>query len=173
MAPEEQFLRLFLQHQSDVRAFIGSLVRDPHARDDLFQEVALICWRDFDGYDPGRSFGAWARGIAANKVKQWWERSRRAPRAFSPHTVAAILEAFDRTESEAPAKLDALRACVDELPAKARRLLADRYQLLLKPGEIAKRLKTTRDAVYKALARTRIRLRECIRRRLAWQGRGE
>jgi len=173
MADQEQFLRLFLQHQSDVRAFIGALVRDPHVRDDVFQEVALICWRDFGRYDPARSFGAWARGIAANKVRQGWERARSAPVAFSPETVAALLEAFDRTESQAPPKLDALRACIEELPEKARRLLAHRYQLLLKPDEIARRLETTRDAVYKALARTRIRLRDCIRRRLAWQGRGD
>ena len=83
MDRQEKFLRLFLQHQGDVRAFLGSLVRDPHARDDLFQEVALICWRDFARYDPTRSFGAWARGIAANKVKQWWAQARRAPVAFS------------------------------------------------------------------------------------------
>jgi len=173
MASHEQFLRLFLQHQGDVRAFIGSLVRDANAREDLFQEVAMICWRDFARYDPARSFGAWARGIAANKVKQWWERSSRGPAVFSPQTVAALLDAFNRTEhDDAAPRLDALRECLRELPEKARRLLAQRYQLLRKPAEIAAHLKTTRDAVYKALARTRIRLRDCIRRRLALRGRG-
>ena len=84
MDRHEQFLRLFLTHQADVRAFIGSLVRDAHAREDLFQEAALVCWRDFGRYDPARSFGAWARGIAANKVKQWWARAKRGPAAFPP-----------------------------------------------------------------------------------------
>ena len=172
MDRHEQFLRLFLQHQADVRAFIGSVVRDPHARDDVFQEVALVCWRDFDRYDASRSFGAWARGVAANKVKQWWERSRRGPVAFSPQTVDAILDAFNRTESDVSPRLDALRACLEELPQKARRLLTYRYQLSLRPAEIARRLEATRDAVYKALARIRVRLEDCIRRRLALEERG-
>ena len=29
---------------ADIKAFIGSLVLDPHLRDDLFQEVALVLW---------------------------------------------------------------------------------------------------------------------------------
>src|SRR5947209_8679153 len=39
-----EFLTLFLRHQTDLRAFIGSLLRDRHARDDVFQEVALALW---------------------------------------------------------------------------------------------------------------------------------
>ena len=172
MDRHEQFLRLFLQHQGDVRAFIGSLVRDPHVRDDVFQEVALVCWRDFGRYEPGRSFGAWARGIAANKVKQMWARSKRRPVPFSPETVDALLQAFDQSEKGVPARLDALRACLAELPKKARRLLEYRYQLGLTPREIANRIEAKRDAVYKALARTRMRLEACIRRRMTLAERG-
>jgi len=172
MDRQEHFLRLFLQHQADVRAFIGSLVREPQARDDLFQEVALVCWRDFARYDPARSFGAWARGIAANKVKQAWAKASHTPMPFSPETVDAILAAFDRTAADVSPRLDALRECVDELPERPRRLLAFRYQHALSPAEIARRLESTRDAVYKALARLRARLEDCIRRRLALRERG-
>ena len=172
MDSHERFLRLFLQHQSDLRAFIGSLVRDPHRRDDVFQEVALICWRDFARYDTGRSFGAWARGVAANKIKQMWQRAARSPRPFSPEAVDAILAAFDRSASDLPTRLDALRACIEGLPAKARELLACRYELALTPRQIARRIETTRDAVYKALARARMRLQDCIRRRMAQAERG-
>jgi len=172
MDRQEKFLRLFLKHQGDLRAFIGSLVRDPNVRDDVFQEVALIAWRDFERFDPERSFGAWARGIAANKIKQMWERSSRAPVPFAPQTIDAIRSAFDESEAEASPRLDALRACLEELPKKARRLLSYRYQLKLTPREIANRIEATRDAVYKALARTRMRLQDCIRRRMALGERG-
>jgi RNA polymerase sigma-70 factor (ECF subfamily) len=154
MDRQEHFLRLFLQHQGDLRAFIGSLVRDPNQRDDVFQEVALVCWRDFDRYDPERPFGAWARGIAANKVKQLWDRSSRAPTPFEPETIDAIRAAFDRSEADVSPRLEALRKCLEELPKKARRLLAYRYQYKLSPREIANRIEAQRDAVYKALART-------------------
>ena len=77
MDPHEEFLRLLLRHQSDVKAFIGSLIQDRHLRDDVFQEVALVLWQEFARYDRSRSFGAWARGIAVKKVLQRWEKSRR------------------------------------------------------------------------------------------------
>src|SRR5262249_20181018 len=65
-----EFLRLFERRQAEIRAFIGSLIRDPHVREDLFQEVALVLWQEWERYDPQRSFGAWARGITANKIMQ-------------------------------------------------------------------------------------------------------
>src|SRR5258708_34106656 len=84
-----EFMTLFLRHQAEVKAFIGSLVRDRHGRDDLLQEVALILWEKFPLYDPARSFGAWARGIAAKQVMQRWEKTRRLPMPFAPQTIQA------------------------------------------------------------------------------------
>ena len=113
-----------------------------------------------------------ARGIAANKVKQMWERSARSPIPFAPATVDAILDAFNRSEAGLSPRLDALRLCLDELPDKARRLLQFRYQLSLSPREIAARIEATRDAVYKSIQRARMRLQDCIRRRMALEDQG-
>ena len=66
----EQFLPLFLAAQSDLRAFIGATVRDRALREDVFQEVAMVLWRTFDRFDASRSFGAWARGVAARKIME-------------------------------------------------------------------------------------------------------
>src|SRR5436305_14576230 len=98
MDPQNEFLPLFLEHQVGVRAFIGSLVRDRHGRDDLFQEVALALWHEFDRYDRTRPFGAWARRIAANSVMQRWHKENRLPVPFSPEAITALLDAYDRSE---------------------------------------------------------------------------
>jgi RNA polymerase sigma-70 factor, ECF subfamily len=172
MNPQEEFLTLFLRHQDDVRAFIGSLVRDPHAREDVFQEVALILWNEFPRYDRARPFGAWARGIAANKVLQRWGKDSRAPVPFPPEAIAALLDAYERTETDHSARALALERCLEALPEKSRQLLALRYEQSLKLGQIAERLRTTADAVHKALSRIRERLQGCIRRRLAAGGEG-
>jgi RNA polymerase sigma-70 factor (ECF subfamily) len=166
MDPHEEFLRLLLRHQSDVKAFIGSLIQDRHLRDDVFQEVALVLWQEFARYDRSRSFGAWARGIAVKKVLQRWEKSRRLPVPFSPEAIRAILDAYERTETEAPARTEALHECLERLPEKSRRLLALRYDQALKLGQIAQRVGATVDAVHKALSRIRTRLQKCIERRL-------
>src|SRR5947209_8271641 len=115
-----EFMALFLRHQAELKAFIGSLVRDRHARDDLLQEVALVLWEKFSAYDPGRSFGAWARGIAANKVMQRWEKAGRLPLPFAPAAIQALLDAFERTEASTSAHGVALERCLEDLPEKSR-----------------------------------------------------
>lgn len=159
-----EFLTRFVAHQGDLKAFLASVVRDRSVVEDLFQETSLVLWQKYGEYDPARPFGAWARGIAANKILQ--ERARRVPLAFSPATIRAILEAFDRA---APERRDPgpLRDCVGRLPARSRQLLALRYEQALKLGEIAKRVGSTLDAVHKTLSRIREALEACLRRKAA------
>ncbi len=167
MDHQEAFLRLFLKHQADLKAFVGSLIRDRHTREDVFQEVALVLWQEFHRYDRGRSFGAWARGIAAKKVLQRWQKASRLPVPLAPHVIQAVRDAYDRTEAVASDRAEALEHCLEQLPEKSRRLLALRYDRALKLGQIAQRLGATLDAVHKALSRLRERLQRCVERRLA------
>jgi RNA polymerase sigma-70 factor (ECF subfamily) len=167
MDSQSRFLALLLQHQLGLRAFIGSLVRDREARDDLFQEVALTLWNEFARYDPARPFGAWARGIAAHKVQQRWAREARVPVPFPPAAIQALLDAYDRTEAVESHRADALQRCLDQLPERSRQLLALRYEQSLSLAQIADRVCSTPDAVHKALSRLRARLHQCVQMRLA------
>src|SRR5262249_51402554 len=142
-----EFLKRFLQHESDLKAFIGSLVRDPHARDDVFQDVALVLWEKYSSYDATRSFGAWARGIAGKRVMQRWEREGRTPLPFSPRAIEAIADAYERTASNASDRAGALELCLESLPRRSRDLLTLRYEQSLTLNEIATRLGRTLDAV--------------------------
>jgi RNA polymerase sigma-70 factor (ECF subfamily) len=170
MGANEEFLKLFLRHQGGVKAFLGSVVWDPAAAEDLFQETSLALWESFAQYDPARSFGAWARGIAFKKVLRRREKSRRLPLAFSPQAIQAVLEAYERTEASSP-DLDGLRDCVAKLTDRARSLLALRYERALTLGGIAKETGSTLDAVHKMLSRIREMLLECVQRRLQSESR--
>jgi RNA polymerase sigma-70 factor (ECF subfamily) len=166
MDPHNEFLPLFLQHQVGLRAFIGAVVRDRHARDDVFQEVALTLWHEFARYDPARPFGAWARGIAAKKVLQRYHKDTRQPVPFAPEAIHALLDAYERTEASESDHADALQLCVEQLPERSRTLLNLRYEQSFKLGQIAEQLRTSLDAVHKALSRLRARLQECVEQRL-------
>ncbi len=169
----ERFLAHFLRHQDEIAAVVGSMVRDPHLREDVMQEVAMVLWRKFDEFDPSRSFGAWARGIAVRKVLQAWAREQRFPSAMSPDTMEAVLAGFDETDAENDMWAEreaALERCIRELPDKSRRLLELRYQQSLSLQAIAEQVRSTLDAVNKALSRLRQALRECVERRLAEAG---
>lgn len=165
MKTNEEFLRLFLRHQGDLRAFLGSVVHDRAAAEDLFQEISLVLWQSFGTYDPARPFGAWARGIAVKKVLQGREKSKRLPLAFSPQALEAVLGAYDRTEALAPDPTD-LRDCISKLPPRSQDLLAMRYERSLKLAQIAREVGSTLDAVHKLLTRIRENLQECLQRRL-------
>ena len=165
MKTNEDFLKLFLRHQGDLRAFLGSVVRDRAAADDLFQEISLVLWQSFAHYDPARPFGAWARGVAVKKVLQGREKSRRLPLLFSPQAIQAVVEAYDRTDHLAPDPAH-LRDCISKLPPRSQSLLALRYERSLKLGEIAREVGSTLDAVHKLLSRIRENLQECLQRRV-------
>ena len=161
------FLKLFLAQERDLRAFIGSLVRDGQAREDVFQETALSLWQSFAEFDATRSFGAWARGVASNKIKQCWRAEARRPVSLPPEAVDAVREAFDRSDNgDAAVREAALRICVEKLPERARQALALKYEEGQSAGVIASRLGSSVDAVHQLLSRLRTALAECVRRRL-------
>lgn len=162
MSGHEEFLRHFLKHQDDLRAFIGSLVRDRAACDDLLQDVALTLWQKFESYDSARPFGGWARGIAANKILQWFEKSKRIPLPLSPAATQIIALAFEDSPTGHADEQEALRLCMEKLPERSRRLVQLRYEESLKLREIADRVSSSLDAVHKSLSRIRELLRECV-----------
>jgi RNA polymerase sigma-70 factor (ECF subfamily) len=166
MDAHDEFLTLFLKHQGDLRAFIGSMIRERSARDDVLQETALVLWREFDRYDRSRSFGAWARGFAANKVLQRLERETRSPISLPPEALPAILAAYERTEGPEEERREALDKCLQELPEKSRTLLTLRYEHGLSLVQLGERVHSTMDAAHKALSRIRTRLQACVERRL-------
>jgi RNA polymerase sigma-70 factor (ECF subfamily) len=170
MDPHEEYLKLLFGCELEIRAFIGSIVRGSQDCDDLFQEIALTLWKEFSRYDRGRPFGAWARGVAAFKLRQRWDQTRRRPVVLSPEAIEAVSRAFDRSEARCGGRAEALEECLDQLPEKSRQLLAMRYERALNVEQIARELKATADAVYQTLSRLRLKLQECVTRRLLSQG---
>ncbi|MSR59504.1 MAG: sigma-70 family RNA polymerase sigma factor [Planctomycetaceae bacterium] len=167
---QEEYLKLLFGCELELRAFIGSIVRGSHDCDDLFQEIALTLWKEFARYDRSRPFGAWARGIAAVKLMQRWDQSKRLPVVLSPEAIQSVCNAFDQSEVPASRRAEALEHCLDQLPEKSRRLLALRYERSLTIEQIAQELQATLDAVYQSLSRLRARLQDCINRRLSAPG---
>ncbi len=168
MATHAKFIKLFLAHQDDLRAFLASLVRNHEDREDVLQDTVVTLWEKFDKFDPSRSFGAWARGIAANKVLQHRGRSGRVPTLFSPQVIVAILDAFQRREPlNSSESLDALDECMKPLSVEFRRILVLRYVEQLPVWKIAEVIGSTPTATSKTLSRLRTKLLDCVKRRLS------
>lgn len=159
-----------MKNQPDLRAFVAALVRDRALADDIIQDVALISWDKFGEYDPERSFGAWAKGIAANRIMQEWDRRRRGSIFFSSAAVEAVLDRYAQTEKREEFRRGALEGCMEKLPSDGRRMLDLRYRNRLSLRELAVLMNLGIEAVGKRLSRIRIQLRECVERRMAESG---
>ncbi len=162
----DYFLELLLRHQADIKAFIGSIIRDRHSREDVFQEVALILWRRFEEFDTNKSFGAWARGIAANKVLHEIRQGKRIPTTLETQSIEAILLAFERIAFQSTDRKDALVECLERLPERWKKLLAMKYEHDMRADEIGSQLQQRTDAIYQSLSRIRSKLADCVQSRL-------
>ena len=158
----QKAMRLWTLAQPVVSAFVTSIVRDFGDRDDMLQETAVAVIEAFDRYDPQRPFVGWALGIARNQVGLYLRRRGRDRHTFDTEAVEKLAVAFENITSDDLHQLDHLRACMQHLEGRARRLCELRYRDDLKPAAIAQAVGMSANAVAKALQRIRDQLRTCI-----------
>jgi RNA polymerase sigma-70 factor (ECF subfamily) len=165
-APDQsEFLTLFIPIRHDLLAFLHSVNRDDQACEDCFQEISLVLWREFHRFDRLGSFGAWARGIAVNVVRQSWRRSARGPVLCEPATLQALAEAWQRTEGEADDLDERLARCTEGIEESQRQLLRLRYHEGLSLDGIAARLGRSMASINMTLSRLRRALQVCLDRK--------
>ncbi len=158
-------------HQSGVRAFIRSLGVDEAWVDDIAQETFLVAYRKLHEWDRDRDAGHWLRGIARHLAIN--ERRKHARR--SRLLEAGLAELLpERAGNNEPADgepdtvelLEALHACMQELPEPARDLLRRRYADGEHAESLAAQAKTRADAMRQKLLRLRLVVKGCVERRM-------
>jgi RNA polymerase sigma-70 factor (ECF subfamily) len=162
--------RLWSLAQPAVSAFVASMVRDIHARDDVMQDVAVAVLDSSGAYDPSRPFVAWAIGVARNQVRLHLRRRGRDRLVLDEVALDSLERAFAEIRPRDVRMLDHLEGCVDSLEGRLRRLCDLRYTGDLKPSAIAPRVGMSANGVAKALQRIRALLRACVERKAALDG---
>src|ERR1700738_4102637 len=71
------FLRLFLQNEPRLFAYILTLLPRRADADDVLQEASMVMWDKFDEGQPPRDFVAWGCRIAYFKVLDFYKKSQR------------------------------------------------------------------------------------------------
>lgn len=165
-AAHKRFLSEFLRHRDGVYAFVMVLVRDRALVEDIFQEVSLILWDKFGEYQEGTNFGAWARQVALNVVRNARRRESRIRALLNAVAEDAVLAAFGRVEEKLGEEelRTKLKGCMDALSRGARGLIELRYFEELGLGEIARRLGRTMAGVNSGLCKVRSALEVCLRK---------
>ncbi len=162
MPSPDLFTSLFVRHERQLYGFIAAMLGQPTDADDLLQETAKKLWREFDRYDPEKSFLGWAQTLARYEVLNYWQRQKTRRKYFSDESVELLAAEWVALDSERDARAIALEACVEALPADSRRLLEDRYSTGESLKETAQRTGVTPNSLYKTLQRIRKSLLDCV-----------
>ena len=165
-----RFMRLWTAAQPAVTGYIRALVRDRSLADEVLQETSLVLFRRFDEYDDQRPFVAWALGIAKFQILGLQRDSARNRVAFDSDLLAKFTEKWAELAPAASDRSLHLEDCIQQLAARARKIVHLRYYDDLSAEEIAKQIGGTGAAVRVALQRVRQQLRECVERQLRAEG---
>lgn len=162
-----EFVRLLTQHERRVYGYILSLAPRWADADEILQETNVRLWAQFDRFEPGADFGAWACTIAHYQVLTFRKRTERERSHFSQQFVDLVAAESTSLVTETDLRISALEECLKKLMASQRQLLRQCYGGKVTLKETAKKLGRSVAATYKSLARIRHVLHECIEQRLS------
>lgn len=165
---EQEILQTLMQWRTRLSAAAWIVVRDAHAAEDIFQNVALKAMTRGALFESQSALLSWAFVTARHEGVDWLRRHRREWLGLD----AEILEVLEREWQQsavAPsgAKLEALEDCLARVPDSSRRLLRLRYFEGLSCTEVAARMGLGLDATYQRISRLHSSLKDCIELKLA------
>ena len=167
MHVENDFGRLFVQHQPQIYGYIRTLVFRSADAEDVLQDTASVLWQKFDEFRPGSSFLAWGLEVARYQVMQFQQQKRRESRHFSESFARRLADATLVQSKRLAAPRETLDECLGKLPAPDRNLFECRYHADVTAMDLARQLAKPPTTVYNALARIRRSLVECLTRAFA------
>lgn len=161
-----QFMRLFMEYQQEIYAYILTLVQHRHDADDLFQEALVIMWRKFDQFEAGTNFRAWSLQICRYLILDYRRRQARSKQVLLSDEALEVLMTHMPEEDQVSERLAVLRTCMDKLDERGRRLLKLRYERNTPLRDVAEHLSVSIRQVQRRLSTINGILLRCMRRTL-------
>ncbi|MEM7812143.1 MAG: sigma-70 family RNA polymerase sigma factor [Planctomycetota bacterium] len=116
---ERRFLRLVAGCMDDLRRVVVGFVGHADDADDVLQETLLKLYDGFDGYDPDRSFRAWACTIGSNAARDFLRRRKlRRGFGFDDDVLSKLASVRTATHELTELRNEKFRECLGGLPTK-------------------------------------------------------
>jgi len=163
----EEFTHLLLTNRKRIYGFILSLGHNFSDADDLFQEIALVMCRKFGEFDVGKSFSAWAIGIARHRIIKFRQKQHKSKIMFSHKAFEIAMNRSNKMLHNIEDRSKALENCLSKLSEIDRGLIKMRYENGLKIKEIAGIIARPVQGLYKVFARIHTSLHLCISRTMS------
>ncbi len=166
----ERFMRLYSQHDVEIRRYVLTLVADRNVADDVMQETSVALWQKFDEYDDDRPFINWACRFAYYEVLKHRKRQKVQRRYFCQATIEALAEERLEEHEGLLARRKALQSCLDKLPQVDRDLVGLRYSTRATVADVASDIDEPVKKLYRKLERIRRALLHCVNQQLTVEG---
>jgi RNA polymerase sigma-70 factor (ECF subfamily) len=151
-----------------VRSFLASQIHHLDEVEDLAQEVFVAAFRNLSSFRREEDFGAWLRGIARNKARDYFRSSARRDSALERFRIEAWQwvepELQSATATDRSDRIERLLQCIARLPEKLRRVVHAGLDDD-KPASLAAEFGTSISAIYQLHYRANQLLRQCLEER--------
>jgi len=164
--PNEDFLRLFTHHQSELRAFLRACLPRPVDVDEVMQEVSLVAWKKFATLPDKTQFVRWACMIARYEMLMYRRCHARDRLVLDEDILETLADEGVKEMPVREAQLHALDDCIGKLPEERRRFALAAYAPENSMKILAEEMGRTEGALYQLLARIRQDLLRCVERNL-------
>lgn len=162
----EDFLRLFLSNEAQLRAFVRSCLYSADETDEVMQEVSLVAWRKFETLKDRTRFGAWSCLIARYEILKFRRSCARDRLIFDEDIISKLGMEAEETISLREAQLSSLESCLTKLSKTHQEMVSLAYTSGIIKKKLAIQLGLTEGAFYQKLVRIRMQLRQCMNREL-------
>ena len=163
---QKELMLLMTQHQRRIFAYIHALVPSRADAEDILQETSLVIVEKFSEFKSGTDFVAWACQIGWWRVRAARQKFARAKVVFDDDVLERVAHTAVSMHEEVSARHEALARCLHKLHPRDRDLLLTRYEPGAGVEEAAQRSGRSLEAAYKALARLRKLLFDCVTQQL-------
>ena len=167
----DAFARMFAQHDRWLYSYLVTLLGSTAPAEEVFQEVCVVLWREYETFELGTDFVRWVAVIAHNQVRKYRRQRKHSGFHLRDGTMDLLAaEAVERVDLF-DYRRDALQQCLSKLSPADRSLVEACYEdHKVNFKATAHRLGRPENTVYKALNRIRRVLYECINRTLTSEG---
>ena len=169
---EEDFVRLFVEYEPALRAFIFSQVANWADMSEILQNTSIVLWQKFDQFKPGTNFRSWSFKIARYEVLNYLHKQKRSRLVFSEELIELLSTEDAAREDHLEDQRRALGSCLQKLPDHGRDLVEQFYGDGRSMKSLKEQYKKKAMALYQKVHRIRLVLLECVQREMRREARG-
>jgi RNA polymerase sigma-70 factor (ECF subfamily) len=169
---EKEILQTLMTWRTRVSAAAWVVVRDTHAAEDIFQNVAIKAMTREVSFENEGALMSWAFITARREGIDWLRRHQREAICLDSEILELLEQEWQAGRNPAGDRMEALQVCLESAPESSRRLLKLRYFDGYSCEEVAEHMGIGLNAIYKRVSRLHESLKSCIEGKLSNAGKG-